>query len=98
MDLTLQYAVFWRRSTVFQESYPFSRSMRALPESVFQLSHVFKNLEIREVAISDFLKYEVLALRIFRVFRYTVPSAEEKASPVTACALHALPPPSVTVT
>jgi hypothetical protein len=28
----------------------------------------------------------------------TVPSAEGKASPVTACALHALPPPGVTVT
>jgi hypothetical protein len=28
----------------------------------------------------------------------TVPSAEEKAPPVTACALHALPPPGVTVT
>jgi hypothetical protein len=27
-----------------------------------------------------------------------VPGAEEKASPVTACALHALPPPGVTVT
>jgi hypothetical protein len=40
----------------------------------------------------------IQAIFLYPLTLFTVPGAEEKASPVTVCALHALPPPGVAVT